>query len=159
MSKIILDNGHPFKDQDKAFEYMDTQLNGKGELVDVGTGFGILETVAKPAEPLDYWKCRISPRTSENEDEVVDLAVQGRQLQVHRGTDVILPESFVKIAEQAIVEKFELRGSALVKTGELATCPIVRLSKSTEKDFKEQIKVGNAIRDSEIRQMNAMAKS
>ena len=159
MSKIILDNGQPFKSQEMAFEYLDNTLKGKGELVDIGTGFGILEVINVPQKPLKYFKCRISPRTTDNEDEVVDLACQGRQLQVHRGTDVILPEPFVLIAEQAIVEKFELRGSALVKVGELATCPITRLGDSTEKEFKEQIKVGNAIRDSEIRQMNAMAQS
>ena len=76
MSKIIMGKGKkPFESEELAFAHIEEKLNGQGEVVELGDGFAILESLVKKEAPLKYFKCSIAPRTSENEDEVVDLAV------------------------------------------------------------------------------------
>ena len=157
MSKLILSNGKPFKSEELAREYVNEKLNGKGDVVELGEEFAILEEVIKKTPPVKYIKCRIAPRLSTNEDAMVDLCNNGRQVKVIRGTDVILPEDLILVAEEAVMEKFELKGTVLVSLGPVSTCPITRLGSSTKEKYLAQVEEGNAIRDKEIKASNALS--
>lgn len=158
MSKLIMDNGKPFKTEALAWKYIEDKLEGKGEVLDLGDDYVIQQVVVPKEAPMKYFECQIAARLSENEDVMIDLCCNGLQVKIRRGTKVILPEKLILVAETAIVEKFELKGSVLVALGPVSACPLSRLGPSTKEAYDKQVKEGNATRDREIKEFNAIGR-
>jgi len=160
MSKIILKKAgkgfKPFETEEEAFAYIDEKFEGKGTIIELDGGFGVQEQKNKVSAMKYFW-CEIAPRSSETDQHVVPLGVNGHIIQVTRGQRVILPESHIEVAENAKRIEYVQKGNATVPVGTISVCPCVRGEETTEKEFRTFLKKGNDIRDRDLDEMNRNA--
>lgn len=97
---------------------------------------------------VTYWWGQFQPKSNENEQNYVAIGVNGDVIQCKRGVEIILPSSYVEVADNATYNVYRQEpGEDRKVVGRVKRFPFLKSRQGTEKEFREFIRKGNAMRD------------
>ncbi len=162
MSKIILNknkngNFEPFKTFELAEKHIETNLDGIGTVSETDGGFCIMAGVAKPK--MKYFRVQVEARKSATENAQHSITCNGIKYHVTKGTITILPEPWIEIAENSLVQMHEMHDSVLVDSGSFKRCGMARLEEVDKSVFDKALKEGNLQLKRDIETRDQLAKT
>jgi hypothetical protein len=154
MSKILLKkvgaNFKPYvdiKDAEKELE----KLKINGEVIDIDGGYAILKLGERAPTKTRYFKCTIAPRSNPEDLDTVPLGHNGYIINVRRGEDVILPETHIGVAKDAVRTEYDIKDTVTISKGKVAACPIMVGEEVSREEWEKEISQGNDIRNAEAK--------
>ena len=157
---ILMGDGKPFPDEEKARKALKNRNLDPAihEVVKIGDGWAI-----KPAgdieddglkesgkeEPVKvevkdtpkkekFWRVRFHAKSDANQQDNVELSVNGETLLIMRDTDTIIPARFRECAEHAFYIKFrQLPGETRKNESKIMIFPFSIIGEATEAEYKK----------------------
>jgi len=97
---------------------------------------------------MKYHRVIFQAKTSPNDEEDVTLTLNGDVMICKRETEVILPESYLEIADHAVHNQYEQKpGQPRKKVGKVKKYVYTRLKAASEEEFLASLAKGNKERD------------
>ncbi len=162
MSKLHLNktgSGYkPFKTEEDAEKFLQEEMNDMGQVLSIDGGFAVMSSNKVKTEATKYFEVEVHARSGSSDPLIIPLGVNGLKYNITRGTKVVLPEPWINVAKNAVVERFEMKQGTLISMGSTSTCPITVGKEVTEEVFKKALKKGNVQRDNDISIRDAEAR-
>lgn len=166
--------GTPFESEQDAYAFMKTaELDrkrysvvkhlGGWALADVEAlaAMAMNPAVAEPQSFVEtYSRVIFNNKGSNNDLPFVPLSKNGVELRISRGREVVVPDSYLEIADHAAHiqwEPSEDRNVAAKNAGLIRRYGYTRLGPATEAEFKKQLSEGNRITSEVIERMRRSA--
>jgi len=108
---------------------------------------------AKVIDGEKYFRVVFPEKGGPHDTEKVEISWQGVRITVSRGVEVVLPQRFLGVCDNAVQRVFEPapRGSsAYVPAGVVRRRPYTKLGESTREEFLKQWNEGNHITRAEV---------
>jgi len=122
---------------------------------------GMVETLRKAATAMpskkdaapkmEYFKVIFQAKTNPNDENDVPLSLNGTTILLKRDTVVILPKSYLEVADHTVKNQYEQKpGHDRKIVGKVRKFMYQVVGPATEAEFLEFKKSGNALRDKEL---------
>lgn len=166
--------GVPFDSEDSAFAYMKAEQidRKKNNVVKYQGGWAIADVDAlaqmamNPAVSAEqehvetYSRVIFNQKSSTNDLPFVPLSKNGVELRFSRGREVIAPDSFLQIADNATYTQWEPsedRNVAMKNAGTVRRYGYTRIGAATEQEFRTMLGEGNKITNDVLERMRRAA--
>lgn len=153
---ILARDGEPFATEQIAKMQRGRMANAEEyEVIPVGNGFGIQKkqptlTIngtnfdAKAYKGERYFRVRFHPMSEKNQMRNVVLGHQGSYLHIQRNKVTIIPERFLRVAEDAVQISHEtVPGQKRKVAVEIREFPFDLLGEATREEYLELLRAGN----------------
>jgi hypothetical protein len=132
---IFAEDGQPFNGKKE----LTAEMNKRGI-----TNFTVIDVGNKYAAYVEsYWWVKFQAKSSKNDTNDVELAVNGDTIIVKRGERVCLPNRFLECADHATYPQFEqLPGKPRKIVAYIQIYPYERISKTTEAEYRKMLSEG-----------------
>ena len=115
----------------------------KQELEEAETAKEKAEKKAKANKPK-FFRVRFHAKSNPNATDQVTLGCNGEIMVVQRESEVVLPERFLEVADNAISDHFrQLPGKSRKVIAKVQTYPYTRLGEATEAEYNAMRNAGN----------------
>jgi len=98
-----------------------------------------------------YYEVEFAPMTQENELPYHYIGVNGEAVQVQKGSRVVLPERFLRAADDAKVMQYSRRGEPI---GEVSRCQYREIREATREEYLKMKAEGTKKHNEAIRKAN-----
>jgi hypothetical protein len=167
-------DGKPFESEQEAYEFIKANSldRKKHSVVKYAGGWAIMDTEAMvqqvvlnqmppPAQkPETYSLVIFNAKSSANDSPYVPLTKNGVELRISRGREVVIPDSFLEIADNAVFTQWEPsddRNVPMKNAGKVRRYGYTRLRAATEEEFRKMLGEGNRITNDAIERMKRAA--
>lgn len=171
---ILAEDGTPFTSEADAKKYRkDKELSEKQFKVMKEQGgwcifdtslcpSGLLDAIKKSDQPKPrptavkekYFEVVFQMKTSPNDEDEVSLSLNGDVIILNRDKTVILPESYLEVADHAVRNHYEQKpGQTRKIVGKIRKYPYTRIKEVDHKTYFAFMKKGNEQRDRDIEKM------
>ena len=99
---------------------------------------------AKPIAPEeDYWWVKFQAKGHTNDEDQVNLSVEGETLTIQREKEVCLPQRFLECADHATYDQYRIAPNKPRKViARITKFPYQKLRPGTKEEFETQLKTG-----------------
>lgn len=166
--------GTPFESDQEAYEFIKANSldRKKHTVVKYQGGWAIMDTEAmvqqvvlnqnppETAAKETYSLVIFNQKSSANDSPYVPLSKNGVELRISRGREVVVPDSFLAIADNATFTQWEPsedRNVPMKSAGLVRRYGYTRLRAATEDEFKKMLGEGNRITNEVIERMKRAA--
>ncbi|HQI02811.1 MAG TPA: hypothetical protein PLA18_16170 [Deltaproteobacteria bacterium] len=132
---IVRDDGTPFKDRKAAAATMNGRNIKNYSVVPVDGGFAV--------KVERFWRVRFHAKAQPNDQEDVQLTVNGETLIIAREKEVVIPDRFRECADHATYEQFrQMPGEPRKVSGKIRVFPYDILGEATEQEYRSKKDAG-----------------
>lgn len=168
--------GTPFESEEAAYAFIKAEQidRKKNSVVKYQGGWAIVDVDALAANAMNpafaetgtppkgetYSRVIFNQKSSSNDSPFVPLSKNGVELRIWRGKEVIVPDSFLEIADHASFTQWEPsedRNVAMKNAGLVKRYGYTRLGAATEGEYKALLGEGNRITNEVIERMKRAA--
>lgn len=115
---------------------------------DLGEGEGVLASTRSETE---YWLVRFHEKQHDQELDQFPLSVNNDVIAVSRGEEIVLPASYLEVAENARIPRWKtIPGQNRKVRSVVSRYPFTKIRKATRQEFVQRMREGNAQRDRDI---------
>ena len=168
-------DGNPFKNKKDANEYIKKQEfdakfnkaykhqggwcifdlsvlpNGMKDMLEAASKESASPSTGTGVPKMKYFKVIFQAKTNPNDENDVPLSLNGTTILSKRDVEVILPQSYLEVADHTVKSQYEQKpGHDRKVVGHIRKFMYQKLGEVTQADFEAFKKTGNAIRDKEI---------
>jgi len=123
---------------------------------DVGVTAGVLAATQKEES---YFFVQFQEKASEQDLDLIPLGINNDVIMCRRGQKIVLPKTYMEVADHAIFRKFvAVPGQPRKVESVVKRFPYSVLGPATRDDFVKMMKSGNEQRDQDIAKAEAMAQ-